>query len=435
MIELQKKKSKNLNLINENNKKKPNVNVVLLILVILSYFFLITFIPQYMYSITEIYLFSLLSFLLLYTKIKYKIKKSYFLFLFYILLSSFEIVRVSETQIEGYKHYMLTLVAVFLMSIILISISNWKEYLLRILIYILCIYFVGAVIQYISPNLLYIINNMHMTMDALNSAQVYINKSINVGFTSNPGINGYFISIIMFYFYTMFLNTFKKINKYIYLFLFIFSFILLINTGKRGFLLFSVLILMYLTYKHSNNFLSSFVSPFIIVLLISYVFFNTEMGINIIERTQNQVDVTTGRADGYQLMFNFFEENIFIGNGIFSINEHINISNGHNIYLQLLAEQGLLAFIPLVLFFIINVLQNIKLLNLKNTKEENQVYLFSLSVQLLFLMWGATGNSLYDTYPLVIHFIMISIVQSSLNSKYYMKKREEDDEKNLYRDK
>ena len=87
-----------------------------------------------------------------------------------------------------------------------------------------------------------------------------------------------------------------------------------------------------------------------------------------------------------------------------------NALNVHNIYIQLLCECGIIGFIAFVLFFLWNIVSAIKKLRrvalTPDCDSKIRIILtFSVMYQVFFLMYGLTGNPLYDAPTLVVYIL------------------------------
>lgn len=87
----------------------------------------------------------------------------------------------------------------------------------------------------------------------------------------------------------------------------------------------------------------------------------------------------------------------------------------HNIYLQLLAENGVIGFCIFVTYFIynlVNAISNlIKAIRINDTDILRVAY-FALFLQVWFLIYGITGNPLFTLFQLFIYFFSIMTSQS-----------------------
>jgi hypothetical protein len=91
-----------------------------------------------------------------------------------------------------------------------------------------------------------------------------------------------------------------------------------------------------------------------------------------------------------------------LGNGINTIDLLFGDCT-HNIYIQLLAELGILGYWVVVFWFIGNLIDSIK-----NYLSNKNVYnILSLFFQLLFLLYGLTGNPFYSSSFLWLYLLGI----------------------------
>ena len=142
----------------------------------------------------------------------------------------------------------------------------------------------------------------------------------------------------------------------------------------------------------------------------------------MIDRSQGE-SLTTNRSDLVYRMLSFFNNKPLTGNGLSSTLLLIpDFTNGHNIYVQILCETGLIGFIILIPFFIKSLFLTVKQLKLSTTNNSKYIYSSCLCIQMLFLMWGFTGNPLYDVYPLFVYMISVAIVWSM--QEYTLKEKE-----------
>src|SRR5699024_9999482 len=80
---------------------------------------------------------------------------------------------------------------------------------------------------------------------------------------------------------------------------------------------------------------------------------------------------------------------------------------------------GIFGFVTLfggLLFAFIRT--NIRLMRFENNNSKKYILIISLYFQLLFILWGVTGNPLYDTYPLFFYFIAIAMSETLGENNY-----------------
>lgn len=85
----------------------------------------------------------------------------------------------------------------------------------------------------------------------------------------------------------------------------------------------------------------------------------------------------------------------------------------HNIYLELLAETGIIGFSIFVISAVSSVIITFKNIQLLNYDEEYNAYrpvlVTSFAIQIFCLIYGLTGNMIYDR---TFHFYIICVAAS-----------------------
>ena len=219
------------------------------------------------------------------------------------------------------------------------------------------------------------------------------------GITSDHGSNATFISIFLS---ASSVKMFKKFNLN-NLILFLLGFLALLLTGKRGHLIASVLafFIIFITInKNDKKKLKNFlIGSIIVILSISILSFvpETQFVFNRFREAKTTSDLLNGRGNIYLILIRNFSNHIMLGSGLKSTLVINSFNDGHNIYLQLLSENGLIGFMITILFFIKNLIQSFKL------SDSNYKY-FSISYQIFFLVYGMSGNPLYYVPTLIIYF-------------------------------
>ncbi|MCZ0717177.1 O-antigen ligase family protein [Aerococcus kribbianus] len=389
--------------------KNPTFLTIIYCLAIAIYLFGIIFFPHLdILFMGSIFIVSI--FLIVFRqKLTLRINSNLIMLSLFVMISCFGLLLNSNIAYEHWK-YVCTLIIVMLMFINLESLTDWPEVLIDYVIKISSIFIMGGILQIVSVPLLNSINARHLSQQHYSDALDYIYNDVLVGFTQNPAIIGFFICLVLYYTFIKFYNTSTKmINKYFYLIAFLFLYYLLFLTAKRGFLAFSIVIISYLIFRISKRkYLIIF--PFIIFAgLFTLFLVKSQIGQDILLRSMNAEDITTGRLQFYEIVWNSFKESPIIGQGTYSTKEIIPINNAHNIYLQVLREQGIIGFSVFILTIIYNFVKTDRLIANLNQKKIINFLLMSQVMQLLFILWGFTGNPLYDNYPLVIYIIGIAI--------------------------
>ena len=219
----------------------------------------------------------------------------------------------------------------------------------------------------------------------------------------------------------------------------LFLFLALIITGKRGPALFFLLALIcvYLVpakgIKKVRRYLLLLFAVLAAVVII-WVFRDTFSRIPLIGRILDSIagaiegkDITSGRSRLYAWAIELFKRNpLFgIGWGRFRTTVVGNVTKVydyevHNIYLQLLAETGIIGFVAFtatfVTFWMITRTAYSKCVN-RNLQGEfvwRKLLFFSLTYQTYFLLYGLSGNPLYDPF-----FQLMYIFSCMIATAYY----------------
>ena len=129
--------------------------------------------------------------------------------------------------------------------------------------------------------------------------------------------------------------------------------------------------------------------------------------------TSGSVD-DAGRTQLHEQAIRYFIANPILGIGWTNFMKMFTLRNTHVhcIYLQLLCETGLVGFIAFVGFFakrFVATLKQAQMVNRTGNAMDASWIRFSLYVQAYFLMYGITGNPLYDVEETILYFFAIGI--------------------------
>lgn len=216
----------------------------------------------------------------------------------------------------------------------------------------------------------------------------------------------------------------KKVFKKDIIFLFL-LFIGLILTTKRTlfivpFLLIPVLVL--LTQKGLSNKIKWMLIFFVIVSFVAILIFNVPQLGKIVERfteTENYEDMG-GRATLWEISRDMFVNAKIMGQGYGAYNTYAFnygfrfmgekwVSNGHNIYLQLLGETGIVGFVLIMSSFLLVLLKSINCLRKSYVTDDDKKHLvFCVYIQIMFLVYGVTGNVLIYLQQLMVWVIVVA---------------------------
>lgn len=236
------------------------------------------------------------------------------------------------------------------------------------------------------------------------------------GITSHYSHNAMYICIGLIIAISKYMANKNKKN----LLYFCISLIALLLTQKRGPLLavgIACIIFVILNYKEilrKRGYTVLFSGLAMLILIyIMYIIFPELF--KVFERFKGD-NLLTNRQYLWAEAWKMFCENPIFGIGwggyIHRLNieissVHVTYMFCHNIYLQILAETGIVGLTILLYLMFNTLLKTIKLLK---DKKDYIIY-FSVIYQLFFLIYGISGNPLYDKQMLVPYFIAISYTQ------------------------
>lgn len=264
---------------------------------------------------------------------------------------------------------------------------------------------------------------------------IYTLESSNVGytgFTTNPGFTAGYIIIGLLAFYSFRLYSSRASKKRGFL-LEIFLLGTLLMTGKRGHLLAfiaAILVVYIITAPRVNGKMGRIAKialPVTALVVILIIFNEMLCSIPVLGRLYQSIygilsgeDITNNRFMLYRFGLELFKEHPFFGVGWLQYRQlsvgnitFLTTINMHNIYLQMLAEMGVVGFICMALFMISsirNAIQNIILVKELNKNDKwYPLLLFSFGYQVFFLLYGISGNPLYDQNFFLMYLFTVCI--------------------------
>ncbi|MCI8888111.1 MAG: O-antigen ligase family protein [Hungatella sp.] len=174
-------------------------------------------------------------------------------------------------------------------------------------------------------------------------------------------------------------------------------------SGKRGPFLFmsiAVIAIIYIFSKKEigrKGTLINMTFIFIVSLLGIFLIDNIE----IILRLSQDYDFTSGRILLYDRAVRLFKENMIFGSGwggfrsVYKFRDIVGYYEVHNIYLQMLCEVGVIGSLIFIIYFLRNLKLTYKAISGCGEEWKKYVY-FALFGQIYFVLYGMTGNPLYD---------------------------------------
>lgn len=357
-------------------------------------------------------------FLMVHSLFSYDIRNSYRLMKFYVFFYIFLFVNHSEN-----------------------SIATFFDVVKKIIIF-------GAITIVISPMIDNFVLNYFSFFVKANPVRIMGELSENTysGIFSEKGNAAFLLNIGIALIGSKFLsndfknNREKKVNV-VEIFI---LFIALILTNKRALLVFPIIIFgfIYLFIKDKNKILKilKFLFPALILFVILINCFPV-MG-TVFDRFINDDD--NHRSELKMVCVEMNHKRPLFGFGINTYNQYaydigfrLNVYgsgdtdgiwryHAHNIYYQLLGEVGYLGLLIIIFTFVYSIYNTVKVLRECSNKNNKKNIIFSLYVQMLFVIYGFTGNTFYYYQQIAIYFISIKFLLTEIEKN----KGENTNEKN-----
>lgn len=283
----------------------------------------------------------------------------------------------------------------------------------RLLYYSALIFAVGTILQIIFPSM---ITNIVLPQFDQYSQYALLERSYQslssfAGFTNQVAVNaGFLVYGLGYLIISLSMNKDKRsVKNYLLAALLLFC---LVATAKRAHFGFSLCAIMLVYYYSSKG--KTKLKRVILLISISILLLYTlsslanvyDFGVlkelmSTIQEIQSGEELFGYRSILYSQALLLFQENQLLGIGWKHFRLTISNFQGyqldtHNIYLQLLCETGLVGVILFGSFLMYSLGNSIKLSKMKMEPHQKTMSLFALFIQLFFLIYGITGNPLYD---------------------------------------
>lgn len=351
------------------------------------------------------------------------------LFYIYVVLNNNAIFESGS----GLTWFMLFLCSIILVLALLANPNQkWVDISLQLISGFGCVYSFATIIFWVIPDLY---NLIYPFLRSLSSSEI-TGAGYKSGLTTHYSTNGMYIALGFLASGCLGLKRQNKRWRYIAI-LCLFALIL---TSKRAHLAFGLVsfVIAYFVYnsrKSINSFGKLlFVSAISICVMYLVSFVNSDV-LDVFARfsEMSSDDTMNGRSGFYTLCIDMFRSSPLTGHGWGSYTIRFNQTgegaryyaggfktmNAHNVYLQILAEEGLLGciilFTTLFVALYIGVRQLLKLNRLfllccsDCINNYRTLLAASIGLQLFFLMYCFTGNPLYDMQMYIPYLFALGI--------------------------
>lgn len=361
----------------------------------------------------------------------------YFMWFLLLVLMLFRNYDLKNNNIEQVLFY----TVMMLLMLMLDERVSWFEAMWKVVRFFCIIHLMAGIFFLFNKSLL--INNIVPFFHITDSGYALLMNSISAGYitglTSHYSTAGMYMAIGTISFAGVLFS--KKKTHFKQWIPFLLMFLGIAMTGKRGPLIFTTLaiaiVYVFVNELHKKNqFLKMLriIVACICLMIASYVAIPQVR--NIVSRftvsTQDLNTLTTGRVE---LMWvnavSMFQQNPILGAGwrafrynLTFMNSRLNANDAHNIYLQLLAETGIVGFVIVLSFFVVawksayNAIKKQKITKVLNEGQEQGLKL-ALIYQTFFLLYGITGNPLFDRQCYIPYFICCIM---GISARHYVRR-------------
>lgn len=257
--------------------------------------------------------------------------------------------------------------------------------------------------------------------DAATLIQSNLNGNI-AGLYNHYSKNGMVLSIAVGILFVSFLysNTLKDKKRNILILLLCSA--ALLFSGKRGPVIFTIIaaLICYSLYLGKNfsinkivKIISLIVGAVAAFIILSNFIPQLSRFLQRFEEAEAAGSVMMGRDIYYEYAIGMFLSNPLLGHGWYSFSAAFE-QNAHNVYLQLLAETGIVGFMIFVaafIYFIYVAVQEYRRAQACENSFAMGQLLKSVFVIIFFILYGFTGNPLYDSLMLCPFFMAICILR------------------------
>lgn len=295
-----------------------------------------------------------------------------------------------------------------------VKFDTWPSKMIKAACILSLIYIIGTFIFFLFPNLY---DTMVSFWGYYPNGSEMGSYGYRVGFADNHTANGSYCVFLFLIAGTLLItNTVKKRDKKWCILFLILSFVAVVLTTKRAHLVFSLGVLLVVYYFFSprrlNNKIFNLLVTVVGVLFVIEFLKDIPAFSGIFEGFTDQgSDISNGRYVYWLYAIELFSDNPLFGIGwlgfrfnssnlILGTNTgNIGYVDAHNVYVQLLCEVGLIGAIFVIfmfIHFISSTIRTYKRFRRKLNPNEIQILAISVALQLFCLIYGWTGNFLYD---------------------------------------
>lgn len=311
----------------------------------------------------------------------------------------------------------LKLIVFFISYYQLSRIYDWYNRAIKLLLILSGVHVIATILHVILPDIVNTINMILLNSKSYSVVMDLFSYGYYSGIAGQTSFNALYIMVFISIIYSKVINEDKNLLKN--------SITLLIGycamflTNKRGPLV-AIIVAQIITYvifylkpnkKNIKIVAGLILTTFIMFILIN----NVEAFQSIIKRFEITENFTSNRDILFDSMIAGIKESFLYGCGAGSLGVDLGVG-GHNIYLQILYENGILGFIGIlsILYFNLRMCYKAVRLSIKERAEYIFILISSFVYQISFCIYGLTESVFFNPTMFISYIVFISIPISIL---------------------
>ncbi len=218
------------------------------------------------------------------------------------------------------------------------------------------------------------------------------------------------------------------------------TFLALMTSGKRSFTLLSIgayiLASCFINYKKKTKMFLKLTSLLLVVVILAYLFIpSTRLVFNRFVDYRGD-ETYNGRTYYWVAAKQIYQNNKLTGIGMGCFSEYFDVYfhrlgnseayDAHNIYMQMIAELGIIGTGLFILLFISSLFLTFDLFRRKSIRQNKKcmyILCYSAYMQIWFIVYGLTGNPLYGAGQCFFYIgaiaMMLSVKMNMLKPKKF----------------
>lgn len=339
----------------------------------------------------------------------------------WIILIAWSTIGILYTNDYLYSIGFILKIAIFVFSLCVATKTEYLESSFTLIKVACLIYILAIVVEIGSPDF---VNRIRMffvsdinTMDRIDYAIEM--RSTRYGLFADPAVSAFFcgtgIAIGYSYYYKK-----KKLLSFLWT---ITSVICVVLTNKRGAIISTVataLSIYLITAGNATVVLMRIFKSAAILSIAVLILLNSPVAMEYIDK-MNNVYSNYNRVELYSMQYKMIKDSPLVGNGTKSTRKQLDGTEGHNIYIAKINENGILGLILLLWVFAFGILKTKKVfIHICQDQCIAPLLSFSLFMQFFFMYYGLTENTTTNIYSQAMYFYCLGLtlkIEDSLSNK------------------